>query len=313
MPFMLTPAATNAADPAAALTARGASPELMTGQDDTFMIFNKYITPNVGPNGEVGFPEETAEVLMLNLLRPTVTVDDQGMEVGLYTHGMKADALERIWRRAETDGFDTSPSATKVESLLRLRQWIDEVDPTHPDYEAQPTDWYRLEVRTAAGAAHWMYDWRLEDCVGADGRARMASVALSYVSGRALAAPRHANNGTVMPMLEAMWTETRDCGSASVGAAAGVARSQAILSWLQNSELDPLLTEFSVPRLGSLSRVLTTELQHRAILHHGTPQQRMQVVVTVLPRLLTAGKLTLLVIQSTWWTIIPNTCKAPQI
>ena len=121
MPFMLTPAATNAADPAAALTARGASPELMTGQDDTFMIFNKYITPNVGPNGEVGFPEETAEVLMLNLLRPTVTVDDQGMEVGLYTHGMKADALERIWRRAETDGFDTSPSATKVESLLRLR------------------------------------------------------------------------------------------------------------------------------------------------------------------------------------------------
>ena len=107
-----------------------------------------------------------AEVLTFNLLRPTTTIDDQGTEVGLYTHGVKADALERIWRRAETDGFDVSPAATKGEALSRLRAWIDEVDPTHPDYEAQPTDWYRLEVRAAAGAAHWMYDWRLEDCVG---------------------------------------------------------------------------------------------------------------------------------------------------
>ena len=126
----------------------------MTGPDDTFLVFNKYITPtpNAGPNGEVGFPEEVAEVLTFNLLRPTTTIDDQGTEVGLYTHGVKADALERVWRRAETDGFDVSPAATKGEALSRLRTWIDEVDPTHPDYEAQPTDWYRLEVRAAAGA-----------------------------------------------------------------------------------------------------------------------------------------------------------------
>ena len=54
-----------------------------------------------------------------------------------------------------------------------------------------------------------MFNWRLEDCVDADGRARLASVALSYISGRALATPRHTGGGTVMPMLEAMWAETR--------------------------------------------------------------------------------------------------------
>ena len=293
MPFALTPAATNAADPAAALTARGATPELMTAQDDTFLVFNGYIkpSPNVGPNGEVGFPEETAEVLMLNLLRPTTTVDDQGMEVGLFTHGVKEDALERMWRRAEADGFDTSPAATKGEALIRMRDWIDEVDPSHADYEAQPTDWYRLEARSAGGAAHWMYDWKLQDCVGEDGRARVASCALSYVSGRALAAPRHAGGGTVLPLLEAMWTETRAGGAASVGAAAGAARAQAVVGWLQSSELDPLLAEFTVPRLGSLGRVLMTELQHRAVLYNGTAEQRMQKVITVLPRLLSAGKL----------------------
>ena len=87
MPFGLTPAATNAANPAAALIARGATPDLMTGQDDTFLSFNKDIkpTPNVGPNGEVGFPEEAADVLSSNLLRPTTTLDDQGSEVGLFT------------------------------------------------------------------------------------------------------------------------------------------------------------------------------------------------------------------------------------
>jgi hypothetical protein len=136
-----------------------------------------------------------------------------------------------------------------------------------------------------------MYDWKLQDCVGEDGRTRVASTALSYVSGRALAAPRHAGGGTVLPMLEAMWTETRACGAASVGAAAGAARAQAVVGWLKGSELDPLLAEFTVPRLGSLGRVLTTELQHRAVLHGGTTEQRMQKVISVLPRLLSAGKL----------------------
>jgi hypothetical protein len=53
-----------------------------------------------------------------------------------------------------------------------------------------------------------MYDVKLSDCVGADGRARQASVLLSYIRGRALAAPRHTSGGTVLPVLEAMWTET---------------------------------------------------------------------------------------------------------
>lgn len=68
-------------------------------------------------------------------------------------------------------------------------------------------------------------------------------------------------------------------------------RAQAVVAWLQGSELDPLLSEFTVPRLGILGRVLTTELQHRAVLHHGTFEQRMQVVIQVLLRLLAAGKL----------------------
>ena len=56
-----------------------------------------------------------------------------------------------------------------------------------------------------------------------------------------------------------------------------------MVAWLQGSELDPLLSEFTVPRLGSLGRVLTTELQHRAVLHHGTPERWMQVIIQVLP------------------------------
>ena len=48
MPFALTPVATAAADAAAALTARGASPELMTDADDSFLAFSTYITPTRG-------------------------------------------------------------------------------------------------------------------------------------------------------------------------------------------------------------------------------------------------------------------------
>ena len=293
MPFALTPVATAAADAAAALTARGASPELMTDANDSFLAFSTYITPTpgVGPNGEVGFPEEDAEVLTLNLLSTTNTLDDNGDEVGTFTHALKCDALERIWRRAEADGFDTSPAATKGSALLRLRDWIDEIDPKHADYEAQPTDWYRLEARSAGGAAHWMYDVKLSDCVGADGRARLASVLLSYIRGRALAAPRHTGGGTVLPVLEAMWTETRASGVAMTGAAAGAARAQAVLGWLADSGLDPLLAEFTLPRLGSAARVLMTEVEHRAIMHHGSPEQRMRVALHVLPRILAAGKL----------------------
>ena len=265
----------------------------MTDADDSFLAFSTYITPTpgVGPNGEVGFPEEDAEVLALNLLSPTNTVDDNGEEVGTFTHALKFDALERIWRRAESDGFDTSPAATKGSALLRMRNWIDEVDPRHADYEAQPADWYKLEARSAGGAAHWMYDVKLSDCVGADGRARQASVLLSYVRGRALAAPRHTSGGTVLPVLEAMWTETRDCSSAMVGAAAGAARAQAVVGWLSNSELDPLLAEFTLPRLGSPARVLLTEVEHRAVMHHGSTEQRVRLMAAVLPRVLTAGHL----------------------
>ena len=118
------------------------------------------------------------------------------------------------------------------------------------------------------------YDLKLEDYVGADERARAAFVVLSYVSGRALAAPRHTASGTVLLMLNAMWTETRDCGAAMVGAAAGAAWVQAVVDWLAESELNALLAEFTVPRLGSPAHVLTTGIQHHGTL--STVEQRMR-------------------------------------
>ena len=74
----------------------------MTGQDDTFLVFNKVHlqadSHNVGPQtARSVFPEEAApDVLSFNLPRPTTTLDDQGSEVGLVMHGLTADALERI-------------------------------------------------------------------------------------------------------------------------------------------------------------------------------------------------------------------------
>lgn len=191
---------------------------LMTTQDDDFLKFNSYITPTAGvnPGGtEVGFMEETAEALVLNVAKPIESVDASGDALGLMTHGIRETALDRMWRRAVADGFDVStPVDTFGGALHSLRKWVDDVDPHHPDYEVVAADWYKLQERTGSLGArsHWMYSMYIEGCVDSSGRSRLASVALSYVRGRALAAGRHAVAGTVMPILHAMEEESqRSC------------------------------------------------------------------------------------------------------
>ena len=125
MPFALLPNAAAAAAGQARLLVRGASPQLMTTPDDDFLTMNAWLTPTpsatIGaPANEVGFPEEIAELFGYELLRPETTVDAAGAQVGLFTHGITHDALDRLWRRAVQDGLDTTPCTTLGAALARV-------------------------------------------------------------------------------------------------------------------------------------------------------------------------------------------------
>ena len=290
MAFSMLPNAAAAANAASRLQARGRNPQYMTHANDDFLTMNAWMdtTVDAGANGEVGFPEEAAEALCYILMKPEDTTDSAGNEVGPFTHGMEPAAADRVWRRAVADGLNVSaPCATKGEALSRVRLFVEEVNPDHADYRSRPADWYALEERQGAGANHWMYNIQLAGCVGADGRAGVASVLISFVSGRALAGPRHAPSGTVYPLLEAMWAEAQAQGPAMVAAAVGALRAHAVLTWLSLSTPHPHLTEFSLQQsqVGGLLQVLLTELRRRSVFAHGNAKQVSSAIKPLIPSL----------------------------
>ena len=247
----------------------------MTTPDDSFLKYNAYITATAGVNpagAEVGFAEETAEILLINLAKPTTMTASDGRALSNFTHGLSADALDRLWRRAVADGFDISTAAKSLgQALIELRLCIDETDPQHADYDVGANDWYALETRTGSGANHWMYNMLVESSVGDDGRLRSSSIMLSYVSERHLAAKRHEADGTVLPMLMGMLQESIASGPAMRAAASGADRADVVLDWLRETELPAELYEFLFKRSGAKRRQLRAELEHRAMVAKADP------------------------------------------
>ena len=62
--------------------------------------------------------------------------------------------------------------------------------------------------REGPGVNHYMYFMQWSTCVAPNGTLHYGSLVLSYLSGYVLTTGRHAADGSVLPILEAMWAET---------------------------------------------------------------------------------------------------------
>jgi len=224
-----------ALDAASKATARGARPQLMVAADDAVALYFKNaglssLSSGFGPGGEAGIYEEAIAVFLANVFKVaegTTTAD--GSTPKLLLHAINAEALTRVGRRLAADGFDfTEAPKTSGDALLAVRAFAENNALDHADYLIEGAEFYTLGEPTASAGGHWMYTLTWEGACSLEGRALWASVALSYIQGWALPAGRHNRGGTVLPILDALWTNAEAAGPASRAGATGVARADSV-------------------------------------------------------------------------------------
>ena len=212
---------------AARLAHRGAQPKLMADAGDSLVVFNAWLTKEMGfgPHGEVGLLEEEISSFLANAVRPgDAAVDAAGVAPGVFTHGLGAARWQQVWDQLLADGFDPSvPAATKGDALVAVRSFVDTNGTGHAAYQPVAGDWYALEVPGAVGAMHFARYFSWEECCDERGAARWASVLQSYTRGWATAAARQgAGTFTVAPVLDGMWAEAQASGPAMRAGVTGV-------------------------------------------------------------------------------------------
>ena len=85
---------------AARLAHRGAQPKLMADAGDTLVVYNAWLSKEMGfgPNGEVGLLEEEISSQLANAVRPgDAAVDAAGIQPGVFTHGLVAVRWQQVW------------------------------------------------------------------------------------------------------------------------------------------------------------------------------------------------------------------------
>ena len=150
------PDAAAAATDAARRALRGGNPQVYTLPSDDYLKYHGYVKTVAGRvpgSAQVGLDEEPLEAFILNLAMPTGFRDAGGTrDLTLMKDTLLPAAADRLWRRAVIDGFDISiPAKSPGEALQQLRQWIDDVDPDHSDYQVDANDFQEAEAASSRG------------------------------------------------------------------------------------------------------------------------------------------------------------------